>query len=291
MKLPDLSYMMTVAGLRYIQSIYEPPERRNPDGMVRELLTPWQRVSCDLRARLSIGTVRAQPFYYYVLSRTRYYDDVYRNAVASGITRIVNIGAGSDTRAYRFADELRKNNVQVLECDQPEATRMKERAAKRHWRPDHVSYLPIDLNDDVWRDLQDWLQRQSDKPTLVLLEGVSPYIDTESFGGFLRFLAKVLPASSRVAYDFKLPGVNAQFGRSGRTAEPFRLSSGRDEVVAYHSERGYRVEWLETSAELSQRLVPSLRSLGVALFEEDALVQLSIAGHSLCGAQPVISCR
>jgi methyltransferase (TIGR00027 family) len=277
-KLPDLSYMMTVAGLRYIQSVYEPPERRNPDGLVRELLTPWQRMSCNLRARMSLGTLRAQPFYYYVLSRTHYYDDVYRSAVAGGITRIVNIGAGSDTRAYRFANELRNNQVQVLECDQPEATRMKERAARRRWRPDHVSYLPIDLNDDAWPGLEDWLLREQDKKALILLEGVSPYIDTQAFGGFLQFLTRVLPATSRVAYDFKLPGVNEDFGRSARTVRPFRLASRRDEVVAYHSQWGYRLEALETSAELSRRLVPSLVSLDVVPFEEDALVQLSITG-------------
>jgi len=58
-KLPDLSYMMTVAGLRYIQSIYEPPERRSPDGLVGELLTPWQRMNLNLRARVSLGTACA----------------------------------------------------------------------------------------------------------------------------------------------------------------------------------------------------------------------------------------
>jgi methyltransferase (TIGR00027 family) len=276
-KLPDLSYMMTVAGLRYIQSVYEPPERRNPDHMVRDLLTPWQRMGCDLRARISLGTLRVQPFYYYVLSRTHYYDDVYRNAVADGITQIVNIGAGSDTRAYRFADELRKSDVRVLECDQPEATRMKQRAARRRWRPDHVSYLPIDLNGTAWPDLQDWLQRYCHAKTLVLMEGVSPYIESKSFGRFLQFLATDLPANSRVAYDFKLPGVNDEFGHSERIPEPFRLAGIWDEVVAYHSERGYHVERLETSADLSRRLVPSVDTLNTTRFEEDALVQLSTA--------------
>jgi methyltransferase (TIGR00027 family) len=277
-KLPDLSYMMTVAGLRYIQSIYEPPERRNPDGLVRELLTPWQRMSCNLRARVSLDKLRAQPFYYYVLARTRYYDDVYRSAVAGGVKRIVNIGAGSDTRAYRFADELRSERVQVLECDQPEATRMKEQAARRRWRPDHVSFLAIDLNDDAWPALEEWLKRPGEEMTLVLLEGVSPYVNAQAFGGFLRFLSRVLPRTGRVAYDFKLPGVSPEFGRSGRTVDPFRLTSSRDEVAAYHAERGYRLNTLETSVELSRRLVPSLGSLDVKPFEEDALVQLSIAG-------------
>jgi methyltransferase (TIGR00027 family) len=276
-KLPDLSYMMTVAGLRYIQSIYEPPERRNPDGLVRDLLTPWQRLSCDLRARVSLGKLRAQPFYYYVLLRTQYYDEVYRSAVAGGIRRIVNIGAGSDTRAYRFADEMRQHQVQVLECDQPQATLMKERAARRRWRPDHVSYQPIDLNDDAWPELESWLQAQGEQSTLVMLEGVSPYIDAECWGAFLEFLARVLAAGSRVAYDFKLPAVDAQFGRSARTLEPFRLASDWNEVAAYHAQRGYRLDALQSSVQLAGRLAPSAGSHEARPFEEDALCQLSLA--------------
>jgi methyltransferase (TIGR00027 family) len=277
-KLPDLSYMMTVAGLRYIQSIYEPPERRSPDELVGELLTPRQRMSCRLRAWVSLEKIRSQPFYYYVLARTRYYDDVYRSAVAGGVKRIVNIGAGSDTRAYRFADELKSKQVRVLECDQPDATRVKEQAARRRWRPDHVEFMAIDLNDDAWPALAEWLQRPGDRTTLVLLEGVSPYVNAQAFGGFLGFLTKILPRGSRLAYDFKLPGVSPEFGRVGRTVDPFRMTSGRDEVAAYHAERGYRLVALETGAELSMRLVPSLSALGVKLFEEDALVQLVIDG-------------
>jgi methyltransferase (TIGR00027 family) len=289
-RLPDLSYMMTVAGLRYIQSVYEPRDRRNPDNMVRELLTPWQRLNCDLRARIAMDTLRGRPFYYYVLARTHYYDDVYRTAVANGAQRIVNIGAGSDTRAYRFAEELKKNRVQVLECDQPEATMMKQRAARRRWRPDHVSYLPIDLNDATWPDFQHWLRQDGNTKTLVLMEGVSPYIESGSFGRFLQFLAGALPENSWVAYDFKLPGVNEVFVSSERIANQFRLASGRDEVVAHHTARGYRVERLETSAELTRRLAPFVDSQTTPLFEEDALVQLStrrLGAPSLGGAAPV----
>jgi methyltransferase (TIGR00027 family) len=278
MRLPDLSYMMTVGGLRYIQSIHEPPERRNPDTLVRQLLTPRQRMSCKLKAWMSMDKIRSQPFYYYVLARTRYYDHVYRGAVAGGVRRIVNIGAGGDTRAYRFADELKSRHVRVLECDQPDATRVKELAARRLWRPDHVEFLAIDLNDDAWPALTAWLKQPGDPMTLVLLEGVSPYVNAQAFGGFLAFLRKILPRGSRVAYDFKLPGVSPDFGRVGRTVDPFRMTSGRDEVAAYHTERGYRLVALETGAELSMRLVPSLSALGVKLFEEDALVQLSIDG-------------
>ncbi len=276
MKLPDLSYMMTVAGLRYIQSIYEPPERRSPDALVGDLLTRWQRLSCDVRARVSLRRLRAQPFYYYVLARTRYYDEVYRGAVAQGVRRIVNIGAGSDTRAYRFADELRAHEVKVLECDQPQATRMKEQAARRRWGSEHVSYLALDLNEAPWPDLESWLRGAQGERTLVLLEGVSPYINASAWGAFLEFLPQVLARGSRVAYDFKLPGVDARFGSSARTQEPFRLSGGAEEVAAYHAQRGYRLTALQSSAQLLKRLVPCVEG-AERVFEEDALCQLSLA--------------
>ncbi len=112
MKLPDLSYMMTVAGLRYIQSIYEPPERRKSgwNGSRPAHAVAARELRLARRVFPSALCVHNR-FNYYVLSRTRYYDDVYRSAVADGITQIVNIGAGSDTRAYRFADELKKSGV------------------------------------------------------------------------------------------------------------------------------------------------------------------------------------
>lgn len=277
MSLPDLSYLMTVAGLRYIQSIHEPADRRNPDTLVRQLLTPWQRIRCHLRARLSLHSLRLQPFYYYVLARTRYYDEVYRSAIADGVAQIVNIGAGSDTRAYRFADELRRHQVRVLECDQPAATRMKELVAQRLWQPIHVSYLPIDLNEAPWPDLEHWLSHHRRTRTLVLMEGVSPYVDSESFARLLKFLATALPSGSSLAYDFKLPRVNDALGRLSRTTEPFRLASGHEVVAAFHSALGYRLEHLERSADLTRRLVPSINSTNAPLFEEDVLVQLAVA--------------
>ncbi len=108
---------------------------------------------------------------------------------------------------------------------------------------------------------------------------MSPYIETKSSVCSWSSLAAELPANSRVAYDFKLPGANDDFGRSERIPQPFRLASIRDEVVAYHSARGYQVERLETGVELSRRLVPSVELLNPVLFEEDALVQLSIAAR------------
>jgi O-methyltransferase involved in polyketide biosynthesis len=115
---------------------------------------------------------------------------------------------------------------------------------------------------------------QPPKSTLVLLEGVSPYIDARRWRGFLEFLVRMLPAGSLVAYDFKVPGVDAQFGSSERTMQPFRLSGSADEVAAYHAQLGFRVDSLRSSAQLARSLLKEVPDNEV--FEEDALVQLSV---------------
>ena len=167
-------------------------------------------------------------------------------AVSDGVQQIINIGCGCDTRAYRFKHLLRSRSVKVLECDQPKAIHAKQQAAKR-WRCfDYVEYLPIDLNDDTWPELEHWLGDRTRTKALVLMEGVSPYINGSNFSRFLVLLATRLLPGSHVAYDFKIRGVHDDF------------------------------EHMELSSELCARLLPGLAESAVTLFREDGLVRLQV---------------
>jgi methyltransferase (TIGR00027 family) len=263
---------MFVARLRYIQSVHEPPGCRNPDRLVRYFIPFLQRCRLAWVSQEEMSKQRENPFYYYLLARTKYYDQVLSEAVADGVQSIVNVGCGTDTRAYRFSELLRNRGVRVLECDKPEAIRAKQRIVKRWQDAPTVDYLPIDLNADRWPDLACWLDNQPGS-TLVLMEGVSPYIDAVSFGRFLTVLASKLAAGSQVAYDFKIRGALDDFGREGRTLKPFRLPTTSGEVAAFHEARGLQLEHLELSCELCARLLPGERS-AVSSFTEDALVRV-----------------
>jgi methyltransferase (TIGR00027 family) len=273
MKLPNLSYMMKVGQLRYIQSVYERGEFRNPDLAVRDFLSITQRWACDLRGLLVLEKLRSQPFYYYVLARTKYYDDVFVDGLCRGVGAIVNIGCGSDTRAYRLAHILKQRGIRVLECDQAEAIHTKQELVSRLWPTDHVQYLALDLNEPSLPALEDWLNK-TPGTTLVMLEGVSPYVNEDAFGGFLDTLASRLRPGSQVAYDFKLPDVAEGFGLSERTHRPFRLAGDAETVTAFHERHGFKVEHWELGAELTTRLVPDLAGSSRALFREDGLVRL-----------------
>ncbi len=269
--------MVYVGKLRHIQSAYEAPEHRNPDGLIRHLLSHTQLWGCRLRGLLALNRLRQNPFYYYVLARTKHYDAVYVSAIAGGFQHILNIGSGSDTRAYRYAEQLRDARISCVECDQKLAISSKEKMARKKLNAEHVQYMAIDLNVAGWKAIEQWLDSKKGSKVLVMMEGVSPYIDEKSFVAFLKLLGSHLPAGSRLAYDFKRKGVADEFGRGEATQVPFRLPDDPAEIERFHRGVGLCVDSFELGAKLVTRIVPGIDASNCRLFSEDALVQLSVS--------------
>jgi len=276
MSFPDVSYARTVGEWRYIQSLHEPVERKNPDSLVGVLLPLRERYAARWLSRKRIKALRSHLFYYYLVARTKYYDQVFLDAMKRGVRHIINIGSGTDTRAHRFADQLKDRGIDVCECDQTTVIRAKHRICERRWPSSPVHYLPIDMNDGVWPEFEHWLDKAIAGPVLVMMEGLTPYLHEHSVGDFLRVLARRLPAGGSVAYDFKISGVADAFGSSVGFGQLFRLPSARDDVARYHEELGYRLTYMERSDELSTRMIPDLATAGIPLFLEDVVIQAEL---------------
>ena len=276
--MPDrgFSNSMNVAESRYIQSLHEKSELQNPDSLVGQFLPLLRRWRCIRLSHSKVALLRTNPFYYYLAARTRYYDKIFLDAIADNVQYIINVGCGIDTRAYRFEHVLSQKGVKVLECDQPKAIQVKQGMAKRVGTCGHVTYVSIDLNDDTWPAFEQWLVKNNSARVLVMMEGVSPYINVETFNRFLSLLAGNLSRGSCVAYDFKLRGVADDFGRVGRTQRPFRLEGGKAEITAFHEQLGFRLEHFERSSDLTVRFLANQEKPRHPLFLEDALIQLEV---------------
>lgn len=276
MKKLAFSNSLKVAERRYIQSIHEQRELKNPDSLVGQFLPVLRRWRCRWLSPRIVAALQTDPIYYYLLARTRYYDTLFLNAITDNVQYIINVGCGTDTRAYRFEQALTQKGVKVLECDQPNAIQIKQDLAKRVGRNRSLAYVSIDLNADSWPDFEAWLTTKKPAKTLVFMEGVAPYIKADRFTQFLRLLAQNLSTGSRVAYDFKLRGFDEGLDSAGQTKKLFRLAGERDTVAAFHGEIGYQLDHMERSADLTTRLVAGLDASRSPLFIEDALIQLEV---------------
>lgn len=277
--LPDLSNSISIAKLRYIQSIYETPECRNPDMLVGDFLSPPVRWLSMLQGRIQLSKLRLRPFYYYLIARTKYFDQKFTDAIQGDINCIINVGCGADTRAYRFAGELKKRKKMVFECDQQRSISIKRELAQKKWITDHVIYIPIDINDCSWRELELRLA-EIHSPVLFVLEGVSPYVSAEAFARFLNFIAMKTPSGSRVVYDCKVQNVADSLEKLDCAKRPLQLSATKADIIAHHEALGYKVDHIELSSELSSRLLPGLILPDASLFAEDCLLELTVVQGS-----------
>lgn len=265
-----------VGRLRYIQSVHELPPLAGPDYLAGRLLPVFERWRCRLIPHGELLQLRSQPFYYYLLARTMYYDEVFASMLSRGARHIVNIGCGMDTRAHRYALALNTACARVLECDLPAAIARKQRLARRMPAAHLLKYLSLDLHEEDWSGFERWLESVQGEPKAIIMEGVTPYVDDSAIGRFLELLARRLPSGSVLAYDFKLQGVADDFGRGGESVKPFRLPESREQVNDYHEQRGFRLVAMEQGWELEERLLPEIVSAGTPLFRQDCLVQLEV---------------
>ena len=138
-----------------------------------------------------------------IRGRIRYFDDVVRNASREGFTRVVILGAGYDTRAYRI-DNL-KGCMKIFEIDRPETMARKTGIVQQIFGqlPDHVVFIPLDMaKGDCWQSLADAGWSPSKQKTLFLLEGLVMYLPRRAVEELLAGIARNAGAGSAVLFDF-----------------------------------------------------------------------------------------
>lgn len=136
-----------------------------------------------------------------LIVRTRFVDDRLEQAIADGATQVVIMGAGWDTRAYRFAELLR--GARVFEVDQPPTQNWKRRRAEAVLgpAPANLTYLQVDFRTQTLGEVLAAAGYDSKQRTFFIWEGVTMYLPEAAVRDTLRWIAQQAPGSS-VVFDF-----------------------------------------------------------------------------------------
>jgi methyltransferase (TIGR00027 family) len=137
-----------------------------------------------------------------LIARTRFIDDRFEAALRDGTRQFVILGAGFDTRAYRFADRLR--NSRVFEVDQPEMQQLKVNRIKEvvGGIPEHVTLTPIDFTTMKLGDVLSNAGFKRDQQALFVWEGVTMYLPEDSVKEVLRWVAGHARPGSSIIFDY-----------------------------------------------------------------------------------------
>src|SRR4030095_535888 len=155
---------------RAIAAKHADPKIRNPDYLAEKFVSAEVWRTSPFRD--NPDRARHNPVYFWVNARTHHIDTLLVEALAKGVTQVVNLGAGFDSRAYRFRERF--PHVRFFELDLPAMIAAKrERVMKIFGAiPERVILVPTDFTarplDEVLRDAgYDRTQR-----TFFIWEGV-----------------------------------------------------------------------------------------------------------------------
>lgn len=137
-----------------------------------------------------------------IIARVRFFDDYLNQCLVDGFQQIVLLGAGFDSRAYRFDNIHRK--AKVYELDRLDIQSQKTSVLKRLFGqiPKHVSFVSVDFeSENFGKKLIDAGFNQ-DQPAFFIWEGVTMYLCADEVDATLSFISNKCTAGSRIIFDY-----------------------------------------------------------------------------------------
>ena len=136
------------------------------------------------------------PFFGAIAARVTVFDDTVQAAIDDGVSQVVTVGAGYDSRAWRFA----RSHVQFYEIDHPVTQADKRRRAPA----DGPIYVPLDMKGGSVLGALSQAKVRRSEPILFVIEGVTMYFRERGVRGLLGELAHAAPGS-RLVVNFAAP--------------------------------------------------------------------------------------
>ncbi len=203
----------------------------------------------------------------YVPLRHRFLDEHLLAALDDGVAQVVLLGAGYDTRAYRFADRL--DGRPVFEVDLAAITRAKAATIAEHadqFPETNVVRVEIDFESQALTDVLPDAGFRVGKSAFFTWEGVPMYLTRAAVKATLDAVHELSGPSSHIAHDmWYLVDDPRPIGTARRTApsalsligEPVTFGVHPEDYEAFLGRHGFAVVDLALASALKARYAPN----------------------------------
>ena len=256
------------AGMRAIAAMDPDEKIRNPDSMAKQFLSPaywfWTALDEDYdKSKRFIKFYRVSS-YYTINACTKHIDGILQAAAEKNLEQVVIIGAGLDSRAYRFQEQM--PGVRFFEVDLPATVARKKELilASVGKVPATVVYVPVDYPKGGMDSALKQVGYDRKRKSLFICEGVTRYIDASAVDRTMQFIAKNAAPGSELVFDYifediargdfsKMPWARFQAVRMAAYGHPWKFGIAPDKAGAFVTRRGFEVISDLGSGELAQR--------------------------------------
>lgn len=195
---------LTAAGIALARAVEseKPADRRICyDPYARQFVPAWMYHLLGFFIKSGYAELRGPGVNGFLMARERYIDDALQQFLDEGLQQLVILGAGYDSRAYRF--DL-PGRVKTFEVDHPATQADKLEKVQRALGkiPEHVTYVPVDFNTQT---LSERLLSSGYDPGLISLfiwQGVTMYLTPVAVDDTLAFIVTSSASGSAIVFDY-----------------------------------------------------------------------------------------
>lgn len=256
------------AAMRAIAAMDPDDNIRNPDTMARQFLSPtfwfWSALDEDYdKSKTFIQYYRVSSYYTFNAC-TKHIDGILQQAAENNLEQVVFIGAGLDSRAYRFHQQMPA--VRFFEVDLPAAVARKKELVQAAVGklPTSVAYVPVDYRNGAMGGALKRVGYDQNRKTLFICEGVTRYIDAADVDRTMQFIAENAAPGSELVFDYipddiargdftKIPWARFQSVRMASYGHPWKFGIAKDKAGEFVTSRGFSVVSDLGAGELAQR--------------------------------------
>jgi len=238
---------------RAISSLEKDRCYRSDDRVSISLLPDFMRLLIHIPfvGRLLLKLFAAKGIYEYVIARTKYIDDVFRQALSDQFSQIIIFGAGFDTRALRFQGEVGQTKIFELDAPATQEAKIGQYQNRHLITPSNVVFVPIDFDKESLPLKLDQAGFKRDERNLFILEGVLMYLQPQSVDQTFRSIQELAGAGSEVVFDYIYVSVlrreDIYYGEKGsletvaKVGESWHFGIEKGEIGQFLSRYGFEL--------------------------------------------------
>jgi methyltransferase (TIGR00027 family) len=238
-----------IAIARAVESERPSDERICYDPYARQFVSGWMFYLLGFFIKSGYAELRGPGVHGFLMARERYIDDVLQDYLSQSLEQLVVLGAGYDSRAYRFdlADKVR-----CFEVDYPVTQAEKMKTVRRVFGeiPAQVTYVPVDFNTQSLSERLIESGYDPNRVSLFIWQGVTMYLKQAGVDATLDFVLRNSAAGSGIVFDYiyksVLDGIQKQSEISSMRRYRFMTGEGltfgipEGGAEAFLRERGFR---------------------------------------------------
>jgi methyltransferase (TIGR00027 family) len=199
----------------------------------------------------------------YHSARTVFFDQFFMKALKENCPQIVILGAGFDSRAYRFKDHIQETRIFELDIHTTQRHKRECLIKSNVDIPEQVIFVPINFAIESIEDVLFNAGFNNRKKSTFLLEGLIQYLSEEAVNATFNDIKSVSKPGSIVAFNYiddseKLRegyGVKEQIESINSTGEPYKFKIEEGEIDSFLKERGFKVIAHHTAEELAKEFL------------------------------------